>query len=76
LNFLESFFVKHVEHALEEKEKIAKSETFLKLEMQDLVQEKDEKLLDLKTQNIKMLKALEDKENERKMAKDEVEKKI
>jgi hypothetical protein len=65
-----------VEHALEEKEKIAKSETFLKLEMQDLVQEKDEKLLDLKTQNIKMLKALEDKENERKMAKDEVEKKI
>jgi hypothetical protein len=65
-----------VEHALEEKEKIAKSETFLKLEMQDLVQEKDEKLLDLKTQNIKMLKALEDKENERTMAKDEVEKKI
>jgi hypothetical protein len=32
--------------------------------------------LDLKILNTTMLKALEDKENERKMAKDEVEKKI
>jgi hypothetical protein len=76
IEFLRKEFIKHVGDALEEKEKIAKSEASLKLEIQELIPEKDEKLLDLKILNTTMLKALEDKENERKMAKDEVEKKI
>jgi len=70
IEFLRKEIIKHVGDALEEKEKIAKNEASLKLEMQELRQEKDEKLLDLKTLNTTMLKALEDKENERNMAKD------
>jgi hypothetical protein len=76
IEFLRKEFIKHVGDALEEKENIAKKEASLKLGMQELIQEKDEKLLDLKTLNTKMLKAIEDKENERKMSRDEAKKKI
>jgi Na+/phosphate symporter len=76
IEFLRKEFIKHVGDVLEEKEEIAKSEASLKLEMQDFIQGKDEKLLDLKSLNITMLKVVEDKENEKKMAKDEERRKL